>query len=92
MAGLYRDAFPQTGWIAENGSLTVTGDSAQRGGDIVITAQYGNFELSVDFKLTPGANSGIKYLLLENPKDKRAARPRESGVVPEYQNSYLEIK
>ena len=40
-----------------DGELVVTGG----GGDIVTEADFGAFELQLDFKLTPGANSGIKY-------------------------------
>ena len=51
------DAFPSKGWKMSNGELVVTGG----GGDIVSTESFAAFELQVDFKLTPGANSGIKY-------------------------------
>ncbi len=80
--GIYKEAFPKGGWIVENGVLTVLEEakSKERGGDIITVQQYGNFELSLDFKLTPGANSGIKYFILEDPKKKSGA-----GVGPEYQ-------
>jgi hypothetical protein len=52
-------AFPTSGWSMAGGVLGVAGG----GGDIVTTRNYRNFELSVDFRLTPGANSGIKYFL-----------------------------
>jgi hypothetical protein len=58
--------FPEKGWKIENGVLKVlssTGGEASNGGDIVTTRKYKNFELSVDFQLTPGANSGIKYFV-----------------------------
>ncbi|WP_245536145.1 3-keto-disaccharide hydrolase [Terriglobus roseus] len=58
--------FPATGWAVRDGALTVTeagGEEAGNGGDIVSTRTYGDFELSVDFKLSPGANSGIKYFV-----------------------------
>ena len=51
--------FPK-GWSVTDGMLTVKGAG---GGDIVTTRPYRNFELSVDFRLTSGANSGIKYLI-----------------------------
>ncbi len=64
--GAKRDHFPEKGWKIENGVLTVLkgagGESAQ-GGDIVTAAKHKNFELEVDFKLTKGANSGIKYFV-----------------------------
>lgn len=62
--GARLDAFPDKGWIIEDGELTVLstgGEESAAGGDIVTTRDYGDFELKVDFKLTPAANSGIKY-------------------------------
>jgi hypothetical protein len=56
--------FPSQGWSIENGELIVAdtgGAESTAGGDIVTTKEYSNFELQVDFKLTAGANSGIKY-------------------------------
>ena len=58
--------FPAIGWAVQDGTLTVTetgGEEAGNGGDIVTDRTYGNFELSVDFKTSPGANSGIMYLV-----------------------------
>ncbi|QCW99486.1 DUF1080 domain-containing protein [Aggregatimonas sangjinii] len=57
-------SFPEKGWIIENGELTVLstgGAESTAGGDIVTTENYSDFELMVDFKITEGANSGIKY-------------------------------
>ncbi|TXD53125.1 MULTISPECIES: DUF1080 domain-containing protein [unclassified Polaribacter] len=62
--GAKLDTFPNKGWSIENGELIVLasgGAESTAGGDIVTTELYGDFELKVDFKLTPGANSGIKY-------------------------------
>jgi len=62
--GAKLDRFPKTGWIIENGELTVLasgGGESKAGGDIVTENQYGNFELKLEFKITEGANSGIKY-------------------------------
>ena len=58
--------FPENGWIIENGVLTVEesgGGEARNGGDIVTLEAFRNFELSIDFLLTAGANSGIKYFV-----------------------------
>lgn len=62
--GAKLNEFPEKGWKIENGELIVLasgGAESASGGDIVTTDLYGDFELKVDFKLTPGANSGIKY-------------------------------
>ncbi|MGB3775176.1 MAG: DUF1080 domain-containing protein, partial [Leeuwenhoekiella sp.] len=62
--GAKLDDFPVRGWVIENGNLIVKstgGEESAAGGDIVTTENYGDFELKVDFKLTEGGNSGIKY-------------------------------
>lgn len=62
--GAKLEAFPEGGWVIKDGALSVLasgGDEAAAGGDIVTTDMYGNFELKVDFRISEGANSGIKY-------------------------------
>lgn len=62
--GAKLDHFPNKGWTIDNGVLIVNaadGKESADGGDIITDDQYGDFELKVDFKLTKGANSGIKY-------------------------------
>lgn len=64
--GAKLDNFPENGWVIEDGVLKVLksgGAESANGGDIVTINQYGDFILSVDFKITPGANSGIKYFV-----------------------------
>ena len=64
--GAKLDHFPATGWAIQDGILQVAhsggGESVQHG-DIVTRKQYRNFELELDFKITKGANSGIKYFV-----------------------------
>ena len=45
------------GWKIEDGALTRAG----AGGDIITNDQFGNFELSLEWKIEPGGNSGIFY-------------------------------
>ncbi|APU66997.1 3-keto-disaccharide hydrolase [Christiangramia flava] len=62
--GARLDKFPEKGWVMEDGNLIVLasgGEESTAGGDIVTDTVYGDFELKVDFKITKGANSGIKY-------------------------------
>lgn len=62
--GAKLDSFPNKGWVIEDGNLIVLstgGAESAAGGDIVTTKQFQDFELKVDFKITEGANSGIKY-------------------------------
>ncbi len=66
--GAYMDSFPAKGWEVRDGMLIVQasgGGEAAFGGDIVTTGEYSSFELNVDFRLTEGANSGIKYFVTE---------------------------
>ncbi len=58
--------FPAKGWTISNGSINVQpsqGGESTNGGDIITKAQYSAFDLSFEFKLTPGANSGVKYFV-----------------------------
>jgi hypothetical protein len=61
-----KEAFPKEGWTIEDGILTIQksdGSEARTFGDIVTTEQYSAFDLAFDFKLTEGANSGVKYFV-----------------------------
>ncbi|MBU3820956.1 DUF1080 domain-containing protein [Flavobacteriaceae bacterium XHP0103] len=58
--------FPTKGWSIVDGTLKVhssDGGESTNGGDIVTVKKYKNFILKVDFKITKGANSGIKYFV-----------------------------
>ncbi|MDP4681114.1 MAG: DUF1080 domain-containing protein, partial [Cyclobacteriaceae bacterium] len=60
--------FPENGWVFDNGELTVlesVGTEARNGGDIVTIDEFSDFELELDFIITKGANSGIKYFVEE---------------------------
>lgn len=64
--GARLSTFPEKGWVIEDGIIKVMpadGGESTNGGDIVTLKEYGDFILSVDFKLTKGANSGIKYFV-----------------------------
>jgi Domain of Unknown Function (DUF1080) len=64
--GAYKNKFPENGWLIKDGELTVIsskGKEAANGGDIVTVGQFNSFDLSFEFKLTPGANSGVKYFV-----------------------------
>lgn len=66
--GAHKNAFPTAGWKIENGTISVlksTGAESQNGGDIVTEQQFAAFDLQFEFKLTEGANSGVKYFVTE---------------------------
>ena len=62
-----KDTPPPTGWGIEDGVLTVK-KGEQRGGDIITKELFSNFELVFDFKITTGANSGVKYFFCKYEK------------------------
>lgn len=66
--GVNKAAFPETGWIIENGMLTCIGgrvERAQRGGDIIYDRKFLDFHLILDWKIAEAGNSGIFYLSQE---------------------------
>lgn len=61
--------FPVHGWTMRDGVLTVAasgGAESTAGGDIITRERFSHFELTADFKITPGANSGIKIFVQPN--------------------------
>jgi hypothetical protein len=64
--GAKLDHFPEKGWTMDNGVLSVEssgGAESAHGGDIITEKLYGNFILELEFNITAGANSGIKYFV-----------------------------
>lgn len=77
-------AFPAQGWQVADGTLTVlpsAGKEAANGGDIVTNDQYKAFDLSFEFRLTPGANSGVKYFVTLAEKTEGSAIGLEYQVL-----------
>ena len=72
-------------WTAEDGMIVCNGeggdeaDGRQRG-SLMTTDQFGNFELKLEWKISPEGNSGILYHVVEKPEYKHAF---DTG--PEYQ-------
>lgn len=67
--GAKLDTFPTKGWEIKDGVLSVLpsgGGESVGGGDIITNDRYSRFELTLDFKITEGANSGIKYFVQPN--------------------------
>jgi hypothetical protein len=65
--GFKRDAFPANGWVVEEGLLKRKPTKGEpKPGDIITVDQFDNFELSLEWRLTPAGNSGVKYLIDES--------------------------
>ncbi|MGH9915647.1 MAG: 3-keto-disaccharide hydrolase, partial [Pyrinomonadaceae bacterium] len=83
--GAYMKTFPASGWIIEDGSLkhlkgTTGSTEAQHGGDIVTINEYSSFELQLEWRISPGGNSGIKYFVTE-----ALPKPEGATIGLEYQ-------
>ena len=65
-------------WKIDDNSLSLPAQTepGTRAGDILSKDTFEQFELSVDWKVAPGSNSGIKYFVLED---------RDSAIGHEYQ-------
>ena len=55
-------------WSVMDGTLMSAGEGDDIGGDIIAVDEYGNFDLQLDWKLSPGGNSGILYHVVEGPE------------------------
>jgi hypothetical protein len=64
--GAYKETFPEKGWHIKDGILMVEaadGGESSNFGDIVTIEKFSAFDLAFDFKMTEGANSGVKYFV-----------------------------
>ncbi|MGV3766522.1 MAG: 3-keto-disaccharide hydrolase [Chitinophagaceae bacterium] len=82
--GAYKNTFPEKGWKIENGELVVlssNGGESTNGGDIVTEKMFSAFVLEFDFKLSKGANSGVKYFVTESENNAGSAIGLEFQVL-----------
>jgi len=77
--GYNMKVFPDC-WKIDNGTFTMNSTGSHEDQDIITNEIYRNFALSVDYKLTKAANSGVIFQVAEDPKYKF---PYETG--PEFQ-------
>jgi hypothetical protein len=88
--GFQKTAFPAHGWAVADGCLKCLG---QKGGDLVTTAKFTDFELTWEWRLSPGGNSGVKYFVDEKRADTKG-KVYGSAIGHEYQmiddNNYPE--
>lgn len=90
--GLGRSSIPQGHWLIEDGALrklpsgdigTAADGQPLEGGDIMTVDTYENFELTFEWKVAPGANSGVKYNVSESMST--ASPPGTAALGFEYQ-------
>ncbi|MCB0687037.1 MAG: DUF1080 domain-containing protein [Saprospiraceae bacterium] len=80
---IHQENFPVNSWKIDNGDLALEpGDKSQESvGDIITRDQFGAFDFQLEFNLTKGGNSGIKYFVDESYNDAQS----KSGIGLEYQ-------
>ena len=71
--GYNKDTVPGA-WVIEDGCIKINGSGAgeagaRNGGDLIYAAEkFGNFELSFEWKVDKGSNSGVFYMIQEVPE------------------------
>ncbi|NBA88105.1 DUF1080 domain-containing protein [Emticicia sp. CRIBPO] len=79
--GVHSDKMPNKHWSVVDGTINVSpSDGSETGNDIVTDEKFGAFELVFEFKLTEGANSGLKYFV-----DEQYDSGGKSGIGLEFQ-------
>ncbi len=63
--GYNQDSLPSN-WAVKDGVIECFGKAGDVGGDIISSEQYDNFELSLEWKISTGGNSGIFYHVVED--------------------------
>jgi len=62
--GYKKESFPDTSWKVENGTLkTIPGNN---GVDLITKDEFKDFELTLEWKISPGGNSGVIYRVTED--------------------------
>ena len=81
----FHNQTPPPSWTVADGCITkpkTKAGTGQAGGDLITVDQFENFELSIEWKLEKGGNSGIKYLVSESlPPTGRSAVSFEYQVL-----------
>ena len=94
--GLGYDTVPTAHWVVVKGTIKkiasgnvprVADGRPLNGGDLLTIETFGDFELSFDWKVTPGANSGVKYNVSEEMSMAQGGQggPSHSALGFEYQ-------
>jgi len=90
--GIGISGIPEGHWVVEDGVIKKvpggevprqTDGQPTRGGDLMTSAAFEDFELRLEWKISAGANSGIKYNVSEEIS--MAVPPKEAAIGFEYQ-------
>ncbi|MBD1394236.1 3-keto-disaccharide hydrolase [Mucilaginibacter glaciei] len=76
--------FPAKGWEVKNGMISVLGSAggeSTNGGDIITNDQFKAFDISFEFRMSTGANSGLKYFVTLSEKTTGSAIGLEYQVL-----------
>lgn len=76
--GFQKNEVPD-GWTVEEGNLVALGKGGDLGGDIITVGQYEDFDLSLEWAISEGGNSGIFFNVIEE------GYPTVYATGPEYQ-------
>ena len=76
--GFRMDTVPGN-WTAEDNCLVCLGKGSDKRGDIITTRKFENFDLKLEWKISPAGNSGIFYHVVEDHY------PGDYATGPEYQ-------
>src|SRR3989449_10930091 len=88
--GVGYDTVPTGHWVVVDGAIKkiANGDVPRvpdgrplNGGDLMTVDSFADFELTFEWKVTPGANSGVKY----NVSEAMSVAPPHSALCFEYQ-------
>lgn len=71
--GYQKPGFPQIAWqVTPEGELHMKGsgndEAGGKGGDIITEEAFENFELELEWKISEGGNSGIFFMVIDDPE------------------------
>jgi len=83
------DQFPEHGWVVKDGILTVLAKTEEQEGghDIITKEQFSNFELELEVLLSEGANSGVKYMVVNTYPGKKSYLGLEYQLIDNEQHA-----
>jgi hypothetical protein len=84
--GYTQTAMPAKGWRIEDGTLKKVG--GERGGDIITVEKFNDFDLTWEWRISPGGNNGLKYLVTE---DRPSAPGQEYQLIDDMKNADAKV-